>query len=80
MSSKGRSTRLKGIKTNRQQEFLSDLERNQFYLTECSDYVVDIREQFPLLPLEETIIIADELGLKHPTDPKTNEPVVMTTD
>lgn len=80
VSSLGRSTRLKGIKTNRQHEFLSDLERNYFYLTEYSDFVVDIREQFPLLPLEETIVIADELGLKHPTDPKTNEPVVMTTD
>lgn len=80
VSSKGRSTRLKGIKTNRQHEFLSDLERNYFYLTEYSDIVIDIREQFPLLPVEETIVIADELGLKHPTNPKTNEPVVMTTD
>ncbi|AXQ50874.1 TnsA endonuclease N-terminal domain-containing protein [Lysinibacillus fusiformis] len=80
VSSLGRSTRLKGIKTNRQYEFLSDLERNYFYITEYSDFIVDIREQFPLLPLEETIVIADELGLKHPTDPKTNEPVVMTTD
>ncbi|GLC89709.1 TnsA endonuclease N-terminal domain-containing protein [Lysinibacillus piscis] len=80
VSSLGRSTRLKGIKTNRQHEFLSDLERNYFYLTEYSDFVVDIREQFPLLPLEETIVIADELGIKHPTDPKTHEPVVMTTD
>ncbi|MFJ7951140.1 TnsA endonuclease N-terminal domain-containing protein [Lysinibacillus sp. NPDC096418] len=80
VSSLGRSTRLKGIKTKRQHEFLSDLERNYFYLTEYSDFIVDIREQFPLLPLEETIVIADELGLKHPTDPKTNEPIVMTTD
>lgn len=80
VSSKGRSTRLKGIKTNRQHEFLSDLERNYFYLTEYSDFIVDIREQFPLLPLEETIVIADELGIKHPTDPKTNESIVMTTD
>ena len=30
--------------------------------------------------MEETIVIADELGIKHPTDPKTNEPIVMTTD
>lgn len=74
VSSKGRSTRLKGIKTNRQHEFLSNLE------TEYSDSIVDIRKQFPLLPLEETIVIADEFGLKHPTDPKTNEPVVMTTN
>lgn len=56
------------------------MERNHFYLTEYSDFVVDIREQFPLLPLEETIVIADELGIKHPTDPKANEPIVMTTD
>lgn len=60
VASMGRSTCLKGIKTNRQHEFLSDLERNYFY--------IDIREQFPLLPLEETIVIADELGIKHPTD------------
>ena len=44
VSSLGRSTRLKGIKTNRQHEFLSALERNYFYLTEYSDFVVDIRE------------------------------------
>ncbi len=56
------------------------MERNYFYLTEYSDFVFGIREQFPLLPLEETIVIADELGVKHTTDPKTNEPVVMTTD
>lgn len=80
VSSLGRSTRLKGIKTNRQHEFLSDLERNYFYITEFSDFVIDIREQFPLLPLEETIVIADELGIKHSTDPKTGEPIVMTTD
>ncbi|MCC0761157.1 MULTISPECIES: heteromeric transposase endonuclease subunit TnsA [Bacillus] len=80
VSSLGRSTRLKGIKTSRQHEFLSDLERNYFYLTEHSDFVFDIREQFPLLPLEETIVIADELGIKHSTNPKTGEPIVMTTD
>ncbi|MBC6972759.1 transposase [Bacillus sp. Xin] len=55
VSSLGRSTRLKGIKTGRQHEFLSDLERNYFYLTEFSDFILDIREQFPLLPQEETI-------------------------
>lgn len=80
VSSKERSTRLKGIKTNRQHEFLSDLECNYFYLTEYSNYIVDIREQFPLLPLEETIVIANELGINHPNDPKTGDPIVMTTD
>ncbi len=76
----GRATRLKGIKVPRQFEFLSDLERNYFYLLEYSHLVIDIREQYPLLPIEETIVIAEELGIKHPTDPKTGELVVMTTD
>jgi len=78
--SSGRSTRLKGIKIPRQYEFLSDLERNYFYLLEYSDVVVDIREQYPLLPIQETIVIAEELGLKHPYHPETKEPIVMTTD
>lgn len=76
----GRSTRLKGIKISRQHEFLSDLERNYFYLLEYSDLVVDIREQFPLLPEGETVVIAEELGIKHPVNPETGEPIMMTTD
>lgn len=78
--SKGRVTRLKGIKTCRQHEFLSDMERNYFYLLEYSDDVVDIREQFPLLPIEDTISISEELGIEHPRNPKTGEFIVMTTD
>lgn len=76
----GRATRLKGIKTGRQHEFLSDMERNYFYILEYSDNVIDIREQFPLLPLEETILIANELGINHPKHPETGEFIVMTTD
>lgn len=76
----GRSTRLKGIKTGRQHEFLSDMEKNYFYVLEYSDCVKDIREQFPLLPLEETLAIADELGFEHPQNPQTGEHIVMTTD
>lgn len=30
--------------------------------------------------MEETIVIAEELGIKHPTDSKVQEPIVMTTD
>ncbi|GLC89690.1 hypothetical protein LYSBPC_28170 [Lysinibacillus piscis] len=60
---------MKGIKTNWQHEFLSDLERNNFYLTEYSDFILNIREQFPLLSLEETIVIADKLGIKHSIKP-----------
>lgn len=56
------------------------MERNYFYLTEFSDVILDIREQFPLLLQEETIVVAEELGIKHPVDPKTGDPIVMTTD
>lgn len=77
VASLGRVSRVRSIKTNRQHEFLSDIERNYFYFLEYSDNVVDIREQFPLLPLEETQYIATSLGLKHP---RTNEDIVMTTD
>lgn len=77
--SKGRSSRPCGIKTGRQHEFLSDLERNYFMVLEFIDDVVDIREQFPL-KLGETLLIAEELGLAHPTDTKTKEPIVMTSD
>ena len=78
--SKGRVTRVKGIKTQRQHELFSDLERNYFYYLDFSDNVVDIREQFPLLPIEETIIIAKELGVEHPNNPMTKESIVITSD
>ena len=60
----------------RQYEFLSDLERDYFYLLEFSDVVDDIREQYPLLQMEETLLISEG----HPIDPRTQEPIVMTTD
>jgi len=78
--SKGRVTRVKGIKTERQHELFSDLERNYFYYLDFADNVIDIREQYPLLPIEETILISRELGIEHPKDPKTKEEIVITTD
>lgn len=80
VSSDGRATRLRGIKTERQHELLSDLERSYLYIVEYANCVIDLREQYPLLPLEQTLLIADEIGVKHPTDPKTQFPVVMSTD
>ena len=78
--SRGRCQRLKGNKIPRQHELLSDHESNYFYIVEFTDSIVDIREQFPLLPIEQTIAIAEELNIEHPKDPKTGEYVVMTTD
>lgn len=78
--SAGRSHREIGIKTSRQYTFFSDLENRYFHILEYSANVIDIREQYPLLPIEETVFIADDLGIKHPTDPSTGENVVMTTN
>lgn len=76
----GRDGQREGWKTGRDHHLLSDLESNYFYLLEWSSIVTDIREQFPLLPIEETVSIAEGLGIKHPNDNKTKEIVVMTTD
>ncbi|HWQ42497.1 MAG TPA: TnsA endonuclease N-terminal domain-containing protein [Desulfosporosinus sp.] len=75
----GRSSRPRGIKTGRQHDFLSDLERNYFMILEFLDDVVDIREQFPL-KVTETFLIAAELGIKHPANPATKEPITMISD
>lgn len=77
--SQGLVTRGKGWKTNRIHQFLSKLERDYFYVLEWHQSVIDIREQFPL-NREDTLFIAENKGLKHPTDPKTAVPIVMTTD
>ena len=52
--------------------------RDYFYVLDFLDTVKDIREQFPLLPLEEKELIAEELGYEHPKDSETGELIVMT--
>lgn len=79
VSSIGLATRVRGWKTGRVHHFLSLLELMVFYLFDWPLKVVDIREQFRL-DLDETKAIANELGIRHPRDPKTKELVVMTTD
>jgi hypothetical protein len=78
--SQGLATRIRGYKTKRVHHLLSKLETDFFCLLEFSPGVIDIREQFPLLPLEETLAIAEACDVRHPTDPKSQEAVVMTTD
>jgi hypothetical protein len=76
----GKSSRDDGWKTGRPHHFLSTLELLYYLILEWSLLVVDIREQFPLLPIDDTLAIADSLDIKHPTHPKTGKPIVMTTD
>jgi hypothetical protein len=79
-SSLGRVHRIKGWKHGRVHHLFSDLERNIFLKYQYPFGVTDIREQFPLLPVEETVEIAREMGVRHPTDQRTKHPIVMTTD
>jgi hypothetical protein len=78
VASEGWLTRHLGWKTNRIHHTLSEHERKYLYYLEWLDVVVDIREQFPLLPLSRTEEIAKQLGIKHAH--VDGVPVVMTTD
>lgn len=77
--SRGRVHRFVGWKTSREHHLFSDLEFNYHCFCDWAENVIDIREQFPL-ERELTLKIAEELGINHPTDKKTNTPIVMTTD
>jgi len=57
VASQGLVTRIKGRKTGRVHHLLSKFETEYFYALEWSDVVTDIREQYPLLPLKETLEI-----------------------
>jgi hypothetical protein len=74
-------TRIPGWKSGRLHHYFSEhFELAHHYQMEWALDVIDIREQYPLLPLEKTLFIAEKLGVRHPVDPKTKHPIVMTTD
>lgn len=78
-SSYGQANRDLGATTGRQHDYFSRLEYHYHLILDRSG-LLDIQEQFPLLPLEKTISIANQLGIRHPIDFQTKKPVVMTTD
>lgn len=77
--SQGQVNRPLGWKTGRVHHFMSLNELHYFYMLEWSLHVMDVREQFPLWPPEETQAIADQLGVKHPSPPGADM-MVMTSD
>lgn len=80
VKSKGTRSTIYGRKSQRDHHMMSSIESDHFHLAEFSHQVVDIREQFPLFPLNLTQKIAKTLGVEHPIHPKTKEPIIMTTD
>ena len=80
VKSLGTRSLIYGRKSQRDHHMMSSIESEHFYLAEFSNRVVDIREQFPLFPLNFTQKVAKTLGVQHPTHPHTKEPIIMTTD
>lgn len=80
VNSQGHSGKIEGFKSGRTHHTLSEQESCFFYLAEYSDLVIDIREQFPLLPLDLSIKISKTLGVEHPKHPSSKVPIIMTTD
>ncbi|WP_195759004.1 TnsA endonuclease N-terminal domain-containing protein [Pseudomonas syringae] len=66
--------------TGRTHHYLSRQEFKVHLHAEYATCTKDIREQFALLPWQETFEIASELGVHHPSYPRTATPLVMTTD
>ncbi len=66
--------------TGRTHHLLSDNELHFFLYSDFAKEVVDIREQFPLFPQEETARLADELGIRHPRYRGSSLLTVITTD
>ena len=79
-SSLGYAHRPPGWKTGREHPLMSNLELDFFLILEWSPHIVDIREQFPLLPIEETLAIAKALRIHHPVNVRTRLPTVLTSD
>lgn len=71
----GTTTVIRAWKTGRGIHCLSQGEMYWYYLLRWDDNNIDIREQYPL-NREETLAIADKLGVKHPG----NNDYIMTTD
>ena len=78
--SRGHSRKIQGVKVDRLHHFFSNLEYSYFLINEFSEDVIDIREQYPLLPRDRAQTVASALGLKYPNYPRTTLPYVMTTD
>lgn len=76
--SNGEQEIIQGLKTFRDHHYFSEGESKHHLLAEFSPHVIDIREQYPLLPLEMSLHIAKRAGLKHPS--MYGHPKVLTVD
>ncbi|MCP5297315.1 MAG: TnsA endonuclease N-terminal domain-containing protein [Rhodocyclaceae bacterium] len=64
---RGESFRAWCFKTGRTHHYHSVLEYRHHFVAEMQEEVDDIREQYPYLPMEETVHLASRLGIAHPS-------------
>lgn len=76
----GLSSKSKSVTVGRLHETLSGIETSFFHLADFAPFVVDIREQFPLIPVNCLQETARRLNIKYPIVKKTKAPVILTTD
>jgi hypothetical protein len=77
--SQGTVSRIRSCKNERSHHLMSGIESKCLYIFNWIPNICDVREQAKLNQ-EETLAIAKKCGIKHPTDPRTKESVIMTTD
>lgn len=75
----GMASRVLSVKTKRIHHFFSDIQLKYFYLLEIEDSVIDIREHFPLLDLEQVLHDHTDLKLEKFKDKKSQMPYIITT-
>lgn len=74
-----RKTKIFGQKSQRVHHLFNDIECDAVTLIDWSPRVTDIRERYPL---DQSLVqrIADEIGIKLPTDGTSGQPLVIYTD
>ncbi|MDD3022462.1 MAG: TnsA endonuclease N-terminal domain-containing protein [Syntrophomonadaceae bacterium] len=65
---------------NRIIHVMSSLEKDIYFLLRSRKDVIELFEQYPLLPLSKTEELCEKNNIKHPQDPLTKTNIVMTTD
>lgn len=78
-SSKGRASRVMGLKTNRIHHLQSDNQYRAFMIFEWSDKVIDIRESYPLIDVKVAIDDIGDIQWEKFRDKETGEEYVLTT-
>lgn len=78
--SSGRVSRVFSWKTGRIHHFFSDLQTRYFYMLEWEDTVIDIREHYPLLDVEDTIKEKADLRFDLFIDKDSGVPYVINTN